>query len=63
MENPCKICPNERVHTIQFQRLRDDLGELKRRVVHLESTLSRGVALLIANLVGVIVTLGHALLR
>lgn len=63
MENPCKTCPNERVHTLQFQQLRDDLGELTRRVVHLESTLGRGVALLIANLVGVIVTLGHALLR
>lgn len=63
MDNTCKTCPNERVHTLQFQRLREDLGELKGRVGHLESTLSRGVALLIANLVGVIVTLGHALLR
>ena len=37
--------------------LREDLCEVKTRVQRLESTLARGVALLVANLAGVIVSL------
>jgi len=54
-ENPA--CPYKLVHDIQWTTLREDLSELKTRVQRLETTLARGVTLLVANLVGVIVSL------
>lgn len=50
-------CPYKPVHDIQWMSLREDLCEVKTRVQRLESTLARGVALLVANLAGVIVSL------
>ena len=50
-------CPYKVVHDIQYQSLREDLGELKARVQRLETTLARGVTLLVANLAGVIALL------
>ncbi|HOF38500.1 MAG TPA: hypothetical protein PLD73_00380 [Candidatus Hydrogenedentes bacterium] len=50
-------CPYQPVHDIQWMSLREDLCEVKTRVQRLESTLARGVALLVANLVGVIMSL------
>ena len=52
-----KTCPHKPVHDIQWSTLREDLSELKTRVQRLETTLARGVTLLIANLAGVVVTL------
>lgn len=55
-------CPDWRVHELEFKNLHADLAELKQRVHGLESTLARGVMLLIANLVGVVLTLMQQLL-
>ena len=49
--------PYNVVHDIQWRTLREDLGELKDRVQRLETTLARGVTLLVANLAGVIALL------
>ncbi len=54
---PAAACPYKPVHDIQWMSLREDLSEVKTRVQRLESTLARGVALLVANLAGVIVSL------
>jgi len=51
---PKEVCP---VHDVQFAHLRDDLADLRSRVQRLESTLARGVMLLVANLVGVVLSL------
>jgi hypothetical protein len=59
-EEPCRY---ERVHAVQFESFRDDLRELKERVRRLESAIERGVMLLVANLVGIVVTLGQQLMR
>ncbi|MFO7974866.1 MAG: hypothetical protein R6V12_09555 [Candidatus Hydrogenedentota bacterium] len=57
MPDDNETCPYKVVHEIQWRTLREDLGELKARVQRLETTLSRGVTLLIANLAGVIALL------
>ncbi len=56
-------CRYEMAYQVQFQNLREDLNELKVRVGRLESTLARGVMLLVANLVGVVVMLAHQVIR
>jgi len=56
-------CRYEKVYALQFENLKGDLCELKERVGRLEVTLLRGVFLLVANLVGVVVTLAQQLLR
>lgn len=55
-------CRYEKVFTVQFRSLGEDLQELKERVNRLEQTLARGVMLLIANLVGMVVTLARQLI-
>lgn len=54
-------CPYERVHAVEIRGVRDDMRELKDRIDRLETALARGVMLLVANLAGVIVTLGKEL--
>jgi hypothetical protein len=49
-------------YSVQFANLSEDLKELKSRVRCLETTLARGVMLLVANLVGVIMTLVQQML-
>ncbi len=49
----------EMVANVQFNHLREDLSELKTRVHGLETALSRGVMLLLANLTGVAVMLAR----
>ena len=63
MKDGHEVCRYEMAYSVQFQNLRDDLEELKSRVSRLESTLARGVLLLVANLVGVAVGLAQQLLR
>ncbi len=55
-------CPYEKVYAVQFEGVREDLRELKARVGRLETTLARGVLLLMANLVGVAMTLAQQVL-
>jgi hypothetical protein len=45
------------VYEEKFAHFASDLGELKRRIDKVETTLSRGVLLLVANLAGIIVIL------
>jgi hypothetical protein len=63
MEEPCKSCPYEMAYKVEFRNLRADLGELKNRVGRLETTLGRGILLLVANLMGVVMVLMRQLLK
>lgn len=51
------------VAEVQFRHVSTQLNELKDRVDRLESTLTRGVMLLMANLVGVAVSLAQQVMR
>ncbi|HOZ46286.1 MAG TPA: hypothetical protein PLO37_12175 [Candidatus Hydrogenedentes bacterium] len=62
MRDGCESCVYEKVYEVQFKALAGDLAELKERVRRLEATLGRGVILLVANLVGVAMTLLQQLL-
>jgi hypothetical protein len=59
MKNAEDTCRYEAACAVQFQSLREDLNEVKERVGRLESTLARGVMLLVANLVGVVMMLAQ----
>ncbi len=59
MKSACDPCPYELAYKVQFEGLNKDLTELNERVRRLESTLARGIMLLVANLVGVSVTLAQ----
>ena len=48
---------------LQFRNLSRDIDELKDRVRRLEATLARGVLLLVANLVAMVISLAQQLLR
>jgi hypothetical protein len=61
MNATCDECSYERVFDLQVSNVRGDLSELKERVGRLESTLARGVLLLVANLVGVVMMLAEQL--
>jgi len=63
MKEHSEPCRYEMAYAVQFKNFRDDMTELKDRVRRLEVTLARGVALLVANLVGVVMTLAQQLLR
>ncbi len=53
----CETCPHERVHRVEYQLLTENLNEVKARVARVETTLGRGVLLLVANLMGVAMSL------
>lgn len=55
-------CPFEPIYALQMDNVREDLREVKERVSRLETTLARGVLLLVANLIGVTITLAQQLL-
>lgn len=57
MKTETEPCRYEMAYSVQFQHLREDLGEVKDRVKRLELTLGRGVLLLLANLVGMVMML------
>ena len=59
MKDGCEACRYEMAYSVQFENLTEDLRELKERVGRLESTLARGVLLLVANLAGVVIMLGE----
>lgn len=50
-------CAMDMVYEQKFAHFASELGELKRRIEKVETTLSRGVSLLVANLAGIIVIL------
>ena len=50
-------CPYAIVYELEAENLSDNLRELKERVKNLETTLARGVMLLVANLVAVSISL------
>ena len=59
MTGACETCPQREVHEVQFRLLEGQLKDLKERVAKLESTMARGILLLVANLVGVVMTLAQ----
>ena len=63
MKERCEPCPYEMAYEVQFQNVTGDLDELKERVKCLETTLARGVTLLVANLAGVALMLAQQLLH
>ena len=50
-------CAMGLVYEEKFARFASELAELKRRIERVETTLSRGVMLLVANLAGIVVML------
>jgi hypothetical protein len=63
MEKDRCDCPYEALYSLQVENVREDIGEVKERVGRLETTLARGVLLLVANLIGVTITLAQQLLE
>jgi hypothetical protein len=55
--SPDTCCAIDMVYEEKFAHFASELGELKRRIEKVETTLSRGVSLLVANLAGIIVIL------
>lgn len=51
------------VAEVQFRNLSAQMQEVKDRVSRLETTISRGVLLLVANLVGIAVSLAQQVIR
>jgi hypothetical protein len=62
MEKPICGCPYEPLYAVQRSNVREDIRDVKDRVGSLETTLARGVLLLVANLIGVSITLAQQLL-
>ena len=63
MVNECGKCPMERVREVEYRMLSGKLNDVNGRVEQLEVQLGRGILLLVANLAGVVTTLGHALMQ
>lgn len=63
MKDGGEPCGYEMLCRLQFKNLGDDLTELKERVQRLEATLARGVMLLVANLVGMVMMLAQQAVR
>ena len=63
MGNEHEACRYQMAYTLQFQNLREDLDELKERVRGLDATLARGVMLLVANLIGVVMMLAQQVIK
>ena len=51
------------IHDAEFRLLDSKLMDLKDRVTRLETTISRGILLLVANLAGVVMTLAQDFMR
>lgn len=62
MEKGTCGCPYEPLHAMQMSTMREDVRDVKDRVRRLEGTLARGVLLLVANLIGVTITLAQQLM-
>ncbi len=51
------------LHDAEFRLLESKLMDVKDRVVRLESTMARGILLLVANLAGVVMSLAQQYLQ
>ncbi len=60
-ETKCDVCGCGQAQTFRLKKLDDDVREVKDRVQRLETTLARGVMLLVANLAAVIMSLAQQL--
>ncbi len=58
-ETKCEVCGCGQAQAFQLKSLDDDVREVKERVQRLETTLGRGVMLLLANLAAVIMSLAQ----
>lgn len=63
MTDTCESCPHERVHKVEYKALRDSVDDLRTRVTRLEVTLTRGMMLLMANLVGMVISLARGFIN
>ncbi len=55
-------CAFEQAAQVEFRSLTTTVSELKERMTRLEQTLGRGIALLVANLAGMVIMLAGRLL-
>ena len=62
MAKECGPCPFERANRVELDNFSEDVRDMKARIGRLETTLARGVMLLVANLTGVVVMLVRQLL-
>ena len=62
MEREACDCAYEKLYSARMDGLRDGLHDVSERVARLETALARGLMLLVANLLGVVVTLASGLL-
>jgi len=62
IKNDGNGCRYEMAYAVEFRNVREELRALKDRVGRLETTLARGVLLLVANLAGVVTMLTRQLL-
>jgi len=63
MSEPFDVSLRREVYDAEFRLLENKLMDLKDRVVRLESTMARGVLLLVANLAGVVMSLAQQYLQ
>ncbi len=63
MNESCESCPHERVHKIEYRQLTENLKEVKDRVERVETTLARGVLLLVVNLAAMVVSLAREFIQ
>jgi hypothetical protein len=59
MSESFDACSQREVHDAEFRLLESKLMDLKDRVVRLETTMARGILLLVANLAGVVMSLAQ----
>ena len=63
MTDRCESCSRERVQEVEYRVLSESLKEVKDRVSRVEVALGRGVLLLMANLVGMVISLAEGFVR
>ncbi len=63
MSEPFDVSLRREVYDAEFRLLESKLMDLKDRVMRLESTMARGVLLLVANLAGVVMSLAQQYLQ
>lgn len=62
MPESCESCPQREVHNAEFRLLESKLMDVKERVGRMETTIARGILLLVANLAGVVMSLAQEFL-
>jgi len=63
MTPTCEDCPQREVNEVEFRLLDTRLCDLKERVEKLETAMGRGLMLLVANLVGIVVSLAQQVMQ